>query len=178
MGAIGLCPRGDHCRYAHITESEFGSEDSDGRSESSATDDLHHDAAVPEKDASQDGSTEASKQTSSNVCAEAPRLTITLMLFSQSSRQICRLYFARGRCFMRHCKRSHDILDLARLPPDGKLVVKNSDKIREALAAQLAAESATKASTSASASHKPPPIADTAKKRQKGPRKVCKLSTK
>lgn len=104
--------------------------------------------------------------------SDVPRLPIPLILFSQNSREICRLYFTKGRCFMRHCRHSHDILDLARLPPDHKLVLKNSEKLREALAAQVAAESATTASTSSSASHEPPAISDTAKKRQKGPRKV------
>ncbi|EIW55463.1 uncharacterized protein TRAVEDRAFT_73356 [Trametes versicolor FP-101664 SS1] len=152
MGAIGMCPRGDRCRYAHITESELESEDSDDTSESSATDDLRHDPEL--KDVSQGGSVEASNQTS-----------------SKKSREICRLYFTKGRCFMRHCKHSHNILDLARLPPDHKLVLKNSEKLCEALAAQVAAESSTEATTSSSASHEPPAIADTAKKRQKGPRK-------
>lgn len=65
MGAIGMCPRGDRCRYAHITESELESEDSDDTSDSSAADDLRHDPEL--KDVSQGGSVEASNQTSSKV---------------------------------------------------------------------------------------------------------------
>lgn len=68
MGAIGLCPRGDHCRYAHITESELGSEDSDESSESNDADGVLNDTSVLQSDnLSQGGSTDASRQSDSKV---------------------------------------------------------------------------------------------------------------
>ncbi|OSD08174.1 hypothetical protein PYCCODRAFT_1402404 [Trametes coccinea BRFM310] len=87
---------------------------------------------------------------------------------SKQPREVCRLYFQKKRCFKTPCKRSHDLLDLAKLPADDDLVVKHADQIREALESQKV----TAGHKSDPSSSLPSTISDSAKKRpRKPPRK-------
>ncbi|KAI0777287.1 hypothetical protein BD413DRAFT_174849 [Trametes elegans] len=165
LGAVGQCARGDRCRFAHIDVSYFevdepASTSAVGDSGDSVTDipgaSGHRSAATP--------------QARLDVVPAQENVHLTPSPGKQREntkpREVCRLYFRGLRCYKQPCKFSHDILDLARLPPDDHLVLMHSTDIRAALG-QDREEQILVSPAPADTPETQPLRPDTAKKREK-----------
>ncbi|KAI0360531.1 hypothetical protein OH77DRAFT_1418483 [Trametes cingulata] len=162
MAAAGRCPRGESCRYAHITEDQLDSDDSSSEGDSSESCSTGAVKTVG-KPASSECAGEALDHKDTVGCSGSG-------VRQKKNKQVCRLYFKKRYCYKVPCMFSHDIMELARqLPPDDELVLQHAEEIRVALS-RSADEFACDTPASSSPSS-PPPAADTAKKRRKKPRK-------
>ncbi|KAI0635309.1 hypothetical protein C8Q77DRAFT_1156616 [Trametes polyzona] len=166
--ASGQCPKGDRCRYAHLTDEELDRYEASLRAGGEKCDTLSNNSISETTSESPDAgsSTNASNGTLTQHDTSQPASEA-----AAQPREVCRLYFRKNFCPRRRCKRSHDILDLARLPPDNTLVRKNADKIRETLEKLAAEEAASAAVAAASNPSQPTSAVVMAKKRQKKTRK-------
>ncbi|KAH9852474.1 hypothetical protein C2E23DRAFT_885612 [Lenzites betulinus] len=167
------CRRGDECRYVHLTSAELDSFDTSGDIDSgdptSATSNATASGSNTRYVSPPDCPTQVFDATKVENSASSYETTRP----SKKPRAVCRMHFQQQRCRKLPCKYSHDVLDLAtQLPPNDQLVLKHADAIRDALKKRETSQAVSEPpkSTTLEASQAPP-VADTAKKRQKKPRK-------